>query len=327
MKQTTFLALIFMLTAAMPTLAQGRVFGFAGKSIDDPNFATAFHGFEDEARKNDDRAINIGEQGPEHFRKQGDALSKAAAQPLNGIAVSVTNSDWLADKVMPAIVAKHIPVVTFDSDFEPKHSKFRTSYIGPDNFEIGRDLAKLAKQFLPHGGTVSFMTGGQHLGRQNPNLTDRMTGARQELSGNSAHPKNQPLNGINGWTEASDSPSYTNDDDQLAIRQTKMAVLNPKIDVLIAVGHWPIVDESAFRTMMVSATADPKTGKPIVIVAVGAISPEKRALIDDQLVQGYVSLNFDQMGRLAYQNLNKLANGEKIPERISQANVILKGNR
>ncbi|WP_158228865.1 substrate-binding domain-containing protein [Chitinimonas sp. BJB300] len=317
---------LLLVMAAVPVSAQDMVFGFAGKSLDDVNFLTAFQGFEDEAKKNGDRAINIGEKGPEHFRKQSESLATAITQNLDGIALSVTNSDWLVGEIIPAVAAKNIPVITFDSDFEPKHSRFRKSFIGPDNVEIGRDMAKLAKQFLPKGGTLSLMTGGQHVARQNPNLIDRMSGVRQELSGNSAHPKNQPLHGEGGWTETVDSPWYTNDEEKLAIKQVKMTVLNPKVDVMISVGHWPVVDEAAYRAMMTSALANLKK-KPIIIVAVGAISPEKKMLMDDKLIHGYVSLNFDQMGRLSYQNLRKLANGEKIPARISQENIVVRSSQ
>jgi len=323
MKRRIALGAILMLGLSVPAMARDMTFGFMGKSADDSNFIVAFHGFQDEAQKNGDHAIDIGAKGPEHFRNQSEALSKGLAQHLDGIALSVTNSDWLASVIMPKISAKRIAVVTFDSDFAAKDRHFRGSFIGPDNIEIGRDLGKLAKQFLPHGGTVWLMTGGQHAARQNPNLTDRLVGVRRELSGDNAYPENSSLHGDAGWIEPNGSPWYTDDDAKVALRQTEITMKDPSVGALISVGHWPVMDANSFRQTLAPILSDNPAKKRIVIVAVGAVTPEKQALLRDNLIQGYVSIDFDRMGRLAYQILSKLATGQKVPDRVTQKNVTI----
>lgn len=324
MKTIKCLALL-LATAASPIIqAEGKTFGFSGKSLDDPNFVAAFHGFEAEAKKHGDSAIHIGAKGPEHFRKQEHSLAAALTKKLDGIAISVTNSDWLANNVMPDIAAKHIPVVTFDSDFESKHKAFRKSFIGPDNVEIGRDLAKLAKQFASKGGTVWLMTGGQNITRQNPNLSDRLTGVRQELSGNNKYPQFQALRGEGGWKEPERSPWYTYDDNSVALKQVRLTASTPEVDVLIAVGHWPVMDTAALKQAL--ASANRKGKKLILIAAVGDLTPERRELLNEHWVDGFVALNFEEMGRLSYQSLQKLSEGQRVPERVSQKNLIFVGD-
>ena len=102
-----------------------------------------------------------------------------------------------------------IPVLTWDSDLLPENKDLRVAYIGTHNYEIGTNLAKLAKAIKPKGGTVCIQSGGAAAANHN----ERMQGIRDELSGmkSAASPGDQ-LTGQSGWTEAEGCPLYTDDD-------------------------------------------------------------------------------------------------------------------
>lgn len=91
--------------------------------------------------------------------------------------------------VLNKVVRAGLPVVTFDSD-APESD--RAAYVGTENFGFGVQLAKLAKQLSPSGGTyVTFYSS------EADNLIKRMQGVEAEL-------KDDPL-----WTAISLNPIDT----------------------------------------------------------------------------------------------------------------------
>ncbi|TIP98855.1 MAG: sugar ABC transporter substrate-binding protein, partial [Mesorhizobium sp.] len=82
----------------------------------------------------------------------------------------------------------------------------RVAYIGTHNYEIGTNLAKLAMQIKPKGGTICIQSGGAAAANHN----ERMQGIRDTLSGTkSAASPGDRLTGQNGWTEIEGCPLYT----------------------------------------------------------------------------------------------------------------------
>jgi ABC-type sugar transport system, periplasmic component len=61
---------------------------------------------------------------------------------------------------LQAAKAAGIPVLTWDSDVLPDSKGLRAAYIGTHNYEIGANLAKLAMEIKPKGGTVCIQSGG-----------------------------------------------------------------------------------------------------------------------------------------------------------------------
>ena len=50
-----------------------------------------------------------------------------------------------------------------------------------------------------------------------------------------------------------------------------------------------------------------------MIVAIGAIGPEQAALMDEKLVHGYVSINFNEIGKRCYTFMRAAVEGKPIP--------------
>ncbi|WP_431687343.1 substrate-binding domain-containing protein [Hahella sp. NBU794] len=297
--------------AALSTQAAGRIFGIAGKSVEDINFINAWKGCEEEARLNDDTCIHIGEVGPAHFRTQDRVLLEAMDRRIDGIAVSVTNSEYLAASSLRAASERGIPIITFDSDLEKPHDNLRSAYVGPDNLGFGRNLATQAMRLRPQGGAVCLMSGGPY----NPNLNARLLGVRQVLSGDDAFPADRKLTGENGWHEPVRCPWYNWDKYDRALLQMREAIYNKEINVFLSVGSWPQIDLNLYREVMMPAKAEYLDSlNKIVVIGIGTPLPEQLDQLSEKLVHAFVSIDFEEMGRISYRYLKKLSEGERVPE-------------
>jgi ribose transport system substrate-binding protein len=301
------LAVCMQAGIARHSSAQGAVFALAGKSTDE-NFLAAWRACDEEARRHGDRCILVGGEAPSNFRLQNSAIVDALAQPLAGLAVSVTRSEYLAGSALALARQKQIPVVTFDSDLNEDQRWLRRSFIGPDNLEVGRRLGEFARKSHPNGGTVCLMSGND----LDPNLNQRLVGARQALSRSSTPNSRSKLQGEAGWRESDRCPLYNFDDVERALRQMQHLLGSGGVDVLISVGAWPLWDPKAFRAALKRLELDAGSPRADVIVAVGAVSEEMRALVRAGVVRGLVSLDFAAMGKAAYLTMQRLARGESV---------------
>ena len=120
--------------------------------------------------------IGPGEHGG--GEEQVQILQDLVAKKVNGIAVAPSNAAAAA-VALQAAKAAGIPVLTWDSDVLPDSKGLRAAYIGTHNYEIGANLAKLAMQIKPTGGTVCIQSGGAAAANHN----ERMQGIRDVLSG------------------------------------------------------------------------------------------------------------------------------------------------
>ncbi|MEQ1521014.1 MAG: substrate-binding domain-containing protein [Aestuariivirga sp.] len=168
--------------------------------------------------------------------EQVQIVQDLVAKKVDGIAVAVANAAAMTVALQAAKDAG-IPVLTWDSDMLPENKDLRLAYIGTHNYEIGTNLAKLAMQIKPKGGTVCIQSGGAAAANHN----ERMQGIRDVLSGTkSAASPGDPLTGQNGWTEIEGCPLYTNDDFPLSVQQFEdIMAKNPKLDAFIPTGGFP----------------------------------------------------------------------------------------
>ena len=76
--------------------------------------------------------------------------------------------------------AAGIPVLTWDSrPAADKDKALRVAYVGTHNYDIGVNLAKLAQEIKPKGGTICIQSGGAAAANHN----ERMQGIRDTLVG------------------------------------------------------------------------------------------------------------------------------------------------
>ena len=253
----------------LPTLAsaQGKmVFALVPKNMNNPFFDQARDGCKKaEAESNgkiECRYIGPGEHGggDEQVKVVQDLISAK----VNGIAVSPSNAPAMA-KAVERAKAAGIPVTTWDSDLLPKDKALRVTYVGTKNYDIGVNLAKIAMQLKPKGGTICIQSGGAAAANHN----ERMQGIRDTLSGKkSAQPPGDRLTGQNGWKEVDGCPLYTNDDFPLSVTQMgEILAKYPDLSAFVPTGGFPQFVPNAYKQVVEKHMDRLKSGKLILVVA------------------------------------------------------------
>lgn len=285
--------------------AEAERFALIGKSADDHNFHAAWVGCQQAASRAGDMCDQLSPPGITQPRLQARALRHAfQSRQYRALALSVTNSDLISQ----ALNAATIPMITFDSPLDPKYQDQTLSYVGIDNIEFGRELARIAKHFKPQGGVVCLMSVDH-----DQNLSERIVGVRDELSGNPQFPVGKRLAGEGGWRESVRSPWDAGDSVQRSLEELDYTLKNIRPDVFISVGHWPIVDPARYRQTLLPYLKEVLSKQVILIHAGGQVDASLQALIDDGLVHGFVSSDFYEIGEISYQMMKSASKGYEIP--------------
>ncbi len=289
-------------------LSANKTFGIVAKSTEDQNFVSAWLGCKHAAEADNNSCVLIGAKGPSHPRTQVNALENATKQnKFDALAISVTKSDHVAR----AVATLNVPVITFDSPFEYNFSSFSESYVGPDNLQVGKDLARLVKQWYPNGGSVCLMTAAH-----DSNLDLRLAGIRKELSQNDFYPGKTKLKGEKGWYECSRSPWNSADNITRSMDELKYIIGVEKPDVFIAIGHWPLIDEEMYRETMQPFIENLASGRTKILITLGDNLSEKRiqALMADRLMHGYIKIDFYEIGKASYKVMRDLVEQKNVPK-------------
>ncbi len=226
------------MTIGSAAMAQ-NTFALVPKNMNNPFFDQARDGCMKAAEESEGKFeceyIGPGEHGggDEQMQIVQDLVARG---DLAGIAVSPSNAAAMAVALQAAKDAG-IPVLTWDSDLLPENQDLRVAYIGTHNYEIGTNLATLAMEIKPDGGTVCIQSGGAAAANHN----ERMQGIRDTLGGMSdTESPGVRLSGENGWTEADGCPLYTDDDFPRSVQQFEdFMIANPDVDAFIPTGGFP----------------------------------------------------------------------------------------
>lgn len=235
--------LLITSTLALSALSIGStafaqdIFALVPKNMNNPFFDQARDGCKKaEAESNGAfvcEYIGPGEHGGGDEQVQ-IVMDLIARGNVKGLGVSPSNAAAMS---VAAEAAKEagIPFITWDSDLlDPS---LRLAYIGTHNYEIGVNLAKLAMEIKPDGGSVCIQSGGAAAANHN----ERMQGIRDTLGGMSGTTSpGERLTGQNGWTEADGCPLYTDDDFPRAVQQFEdFMAANPDLDAFLPTGGFP----------------------------------------------------------------------------------------
>lgn len=310
--RATVISIISMSCTIAPAQGRDLTFALIPKDIEDINFINAWRGCSDAARRNEDECLHIGDTQAGYFRGQLVAIRRATDLNVDGMAISVTNSAFIAQTGLPAAKTKGIPIITFDSDLEPAEQHFRRTYIGPDNFEIGIKMGGLLQAAYPTGANICMMSGG----RFDPNLNARIEGIRHALRRTSkdqhqAEPANTtliPLGGENGWFEHPRCPLYNRGNETLAQSQFVQASHTDGIDAIVPVGSWLLGDPIRLEHIINSYGV--RNSK--LIMATGTPSPEQNKMTEKGIIDGYVAIDFYAMGKQVYQQMRNYATGRNL---------------
>jgi len=298
------------MSVAMSGAQAKDVFALVPKNMNNPFFDQARDGCK-KAEAESKGAFECMYIGPgEHGggEEQVQILQDLVAKKVSGIAVSPSNAAAVA-VALQAAKAAGIPVLTWDSDLLPDSKGLRAAYIGTHNYEIGVNLAKLAMQIKPKGGTVCIQSGGAAAANHN----ERMQGIRDTLSGKkSAASPGDRLAGQNGWTEIQGCPLYTNDDFPVSVQQfTDTMAKNPKLDAFIPTGGFPQFIPDANRAA-VAPYKDKIASKALALVVADTL-PVQIDQMKEGLSLGQVGQRPFEMGYKTMMALEAMKSGKPAP--------------
>jgi ribose transport system substrate-binding protein len=247
---------------------------------------------------------------PEHGGgdEQVQIVADLIAKGVDGIAVAAANAAAMGS-VLPAAKEAGIPVLTWDTDLLPENKDLRAAYIGTHNYDIGVNLAKLAQEIKPSGGTICIQSGGAAAANHN----ERMQGIRDTLAGVArGEPPGERLTGQNGWTEVDGCPLYTNDDFPLSVQQLEDILGKyPDLDAFIPTGGFPQFVPDAYRNA-VSQYKDKIASGELALVVADTL-PVQIDLMKEGLSAGQVGQRPFEMGYKVINAIYDMHNGKPAP--------------
>jgi ribose transport system substrate-binding protein len=297
-------------SVAMSGAQAKDVFALVPKNMNNPFFDQARDGCKkaEAESKGTFECMYIGPGEHGGGEEQVQILQDLIAKKVNGIAVSPSNAAAVAVALQAAKQAG-IPVLTWDSDLLPDSKALRAAYIGTHNYEIGTNLAKLAMEIKPKGGTVCIQSGGAAAANHN----ERMQGIRDTLAGKkSAASPGDRLTGQNGWTEIQGCPLYTNDDFPVSVQQfTDTMAKNPNLDAFIPTGGFPQFIPDANRAA-VAPYKDKIASKALALVVADTL-PVQIDQMKEGLSLGQVGQRPFEMGYKTMMALEAMKSGKPAP--------------
>jgi ribose transport system substrate-binding protein len=310
---TLSVAAAALLAMSAGAQAQGKKFVFAlvPKNMNNPFFDQARDGCK-KAEKESNGAFECMYIGPgEHGGgdEQVQVVNDLISKKVDGIAVSPANAAAMA-KALEGAKKAGIPVLTWDSDLLEKDKALRLAYVGTHNYEIGVNLAKLAQQIKPKGGTICIQSGGAAAANHN----ERMQGIRDTLAGaKSDQAPGARLTGQNGWREVEGCPLYTNDDFPLSVQQMEDTLGKyPQLDAFIPTGGFPQFIPQAYRKVAEKYKARIDNGSLALVVA--DTLPVQLDLLKAGLSKGQVGQRPFEMGYKTMFFLKDIKDGKPAPK-------------
>ncbi|WP_076412751.1 substrate-binding domain-containing protein [Shewanella sp. UCD-KL12] len=309
--------LYVLLTLPLPALADNLRLALIPKEINNPFFIATGEGCKVAAAKLGNVECIFRGSSNIDVRSQNRLISDLIDEGVDGIAVSVSQSEFLASHSIQKAIKRGIPVITYDADFDretlAKYQNLRQAYVGSDDFKLGKALGEQLKQLRPEGGGVIIQSGRP----DSPNLNLRMMGVRSALSGKSyINPPGERLSGENGWIESS-KPLYNFGQFDNALRDLKV-VLNSyqdrEIDAFIAVGGWPqFID--GYREIVEPHKTSLQQKEIILLIADTA--EIQLEYLQENLAHGNIGQDPFEMGKQAIVTLYKIINQQAYEKEIT----------
>ena len=298
------------LTVAVSGAQAKFTFALVPKNMNNPFFDQARDGCK-KAEAESNGAFECMYIGPgEHGggEEQVQIVQDLVAKKVDGIAVAPANAAAMAVALQAAKDAG-IPVLTWDSDVLPENKDLRLAYIGTHNYEIGTNLAKLAMEIKPKGGTICIQSGGAAAANNN----ERMQGIRDTLAAaKSAASPGDPLTGQNGWTEIDGCPLYTDDDFPRSVQQFEdIMAKNPNLDAFIPTGGFPQFVPDANRAAVEKYKS--KIADKSLALVVADTLPVQIDQMKEGLSLGQVGQRPFEMGYMTMQAFAALKEGKPAP--------------
>jgi ribose transport system substrate-binding protein len=311
MKKLTFALSAFTLAmAASPVLAKKNLV-IVVKGLDNPFFEAIHQGCEKWNSENPDSEYVCFYTGP--ASTSDEAGEAQIVQDLLGdpntaaMAISPSNAALIAQAIRNS--GATIPIMTLDADLAVEDAALRLTYLGTDNYLMGKRIGEYVKTAAPNGGTVCTIQG-------NPgadNILRRAQGFRDALSGQEGL---AALAGEGGWTEVAGCPVFTNDDGAVGVQaMSDIMSANPDITAFGIMGGWPLFGAPQAYRDLFGPYADKIAENELVIGAADTIG-EEVAIASEGLVTALVGQRPFEMGYLAPGVMVQLVKGEKVADPV-----------
>jgi ribose transport system substrate-binding protein len=286
-------------------------FALVPKAMNNPFFDLARDGCYKAQEELDDVTCEYIGPGEHTELEQIQIVQDLITKGVDGIAVAPSNAPAMA-KALQSAADAGIPVMTWDSDLLEEDKALRTTYVGTNNYDIGVNLAKLAMERHPDGGTVCLQTGGAAAANHN----ERLKGARDTLSGeDTGTPPGEALAGAGGWTEISGCPLITNDDGNVAVQgMTDILAANPDLTVFLSTGAFTQWFDNAYRQAAEPYKESMDAGEMTIVVA--DTLPMQLAQTKDGLGNGLVGQRPFEMGYKSMYILKDIVEGKTVEDPI-----------
>ncbi|WP_413699396.1 substrate-binding domain-containing protein [Psychromonas sp. KJ10-10] len=249
-------------------------------------------------------------------RKQDKIIEDLINEGVDGIAVSVIESTFLARSSFQKAKKAGIPIITYDSDFDEEvlnqYGDLRLAYVGTNNFQFGWALGMQLKELRPEGGRLLIQTGRP----DSPNLNLRIMGLRSALSEETymSAPGRILKNNL-GWTEVREPiPNYDKIDRSVKQLESVLRVQPTKVDAFVAVGGWPQNDDAMYRKM-IKPFQEKLDNKEIVLVISDA-STSQLKMLGDNLAHANIGQRPFKMGQQALLTLLKIVKNQAYEDKI-----------
>ncbi|WDE13697.1 substrate-binding domain-containing protein [Thalassomonas haliotis] len=228
-------------------------------------------------------------------RSQALVVEELIHQGIDGLLISVTDSNHLAQAVLKRAYLANIPVFTFDSDLLPKHQFYRQAYVGTNNRDFGMALGNYARKLLEskQGNQEQPLQVCIHSGHQTtPNLNERIKGVRLALSQGKS---SERLKDNENWVELDRCPLYSLGKRDHAVNQLAFMLEKKQRVINIAVAGF--AQFSPDYLSRISRYKEKISTKEAIIISADTEQVQLKAL-----KQGLSTINIGQrpyeMGRL-----------------------------
>jgi ribose transport system substrate-binding protein len=311
MRKTLLLAAVAaMALGAGPALAKKQLV-IVVKGLDNPFFEAIHQGCEKWNKENASSEYECFYTGPASTSDEAgeaqivqDMLSKPDTVAM---AISPSNAPLIAQTIKSANPS--IPIMTVDADLAKDDAALRKTYLGTDNYLMGKKIGEYIKKAKPNGGKICTIEG-------NPaadNILRRAQGMRDALSGKEGL---AALAGEGGWTEVAGCPVFTNDDGAKGVQaMTDILAANPDLSAFGIMGGWPLFGAPQPYRDLFKPLADKIAKNDFVIGAADTIGDEV-AIAKEGLVTALVGQRPFEMGYKAPSVMIDLIAGKKVDDPV-----------
>ena len=309
-KLTLLVAAAALAIGAGPALAKKQLV-IVVKGLDNPFFEAINQGCQKWNAENASSEYECFYTGPASTSDEAgeaqivqDMLGKADTVAM---AISPSNAKLIAQTLK--VAAPTIPIMTIDADLATEDAALRKTYLGTDNYLMGKKIGEYIKKAKPDGGTVCSIQG-------NPgadNILRRAQGMRDALSGQEGL---GALAGEGGWTEVSGCPVFTNDDGAKGVQaMTDILAANPELDAFGIMGGWPLFGAPQPYRDLMKPLADRIASNDFVVGAADTIGDEV-AIAREGLVTALVGQRPFEMGYKAPGVMIDLIEGKTVADPV-----------